>query len=138
MPPAYKIDVELGCIFVKWSGVVTAHDIIEFNREIEKDPGYRSGLNRLVDLRQSTFRMSAQDIKEVVGHVFKKRDTAEGPRKGAMVVGRDLEYGLLRMVNALTDQMQSEMRPFRRIEEAVVWLGLSETLGDPFETLELG
>lgn len=138
MRPAYTIDLEHDCIFIKWSGVITAHDAIAFNREIAQDPGYHSGLNRLIDLRQAKFRMSIRDIREMTMEVIEKRDAIEGHRKGAMLVGGNLEFGLLRIINAITDQTHSDVRPFRRLDEAVAWLGLSETLGDPFETMNQG
>ena len=138
MRPAYTIDLEHDCIFIKWSGVITAHDAIAFNREIAQDLDYHPGLNRLIDLRQAKFRMSIRDIREMTMEVIEKRDAIEGHRKGAMLVGGDLEYGLLRIINAITDQTYSDVRPFRRLDEAVAWLGLSETLGDPFETMNQG
>ena len=64
--PTYTIDLEHGCIFIKWSGVVKAHDIIAFNREIEQDPDYRSGLNRLADFRQSEVVTESHERPRVV------------------------------------------------------------------------
>ena len=88
MRPAYTIDLEHGCIFVKWSGVVTAHDIVAFNLELARDPEYRSGLNRLVDLRGVNFEASSDEIEGMATETIKSRDTIEGRRKGAMLVGR--------------------------------------------------
>ena len=133
MRPAYTIDHEHGCIFEKWSGVVAAHDIIAFNRELAQDPDHRLGLNRLIDMRGARLEALSNEIDEIATEAIKTRDAGEGHRKAAIPVARDLEYGLVRMLNAMSDLTQSEVRPFRRLDEAVAWLGLPETLGDPFE-----
>ncbi len=133
MRPAYTIDHEHDCIFEKWSGVVMAHEIIAFNRELAQDPDYRLGLNRLVDMRGVTIEAPSDEISEMATEAIKKRDASEGQRKGAILVDRDLEYGLVRMFDAMSDLTQSEVRPFRRLDEAMAWLGLPETVGDPFE-----
>lgn len=133
MRPAYRIDLEHGCIFVKWSGVVTAHDIVAFNLELARDPEYRSGLNRLVDLRGANFEASSDEIEEMATETIKSRDTIEGRRKGAMLVGRDFDFGLMRIFDVKSDLTQTKVRPFRDRDEAAAWLGLPETLGDPFE-----
>ena len=133
MRPVYTIDLEHSCIFIKWSGAVTAQDIIAFNRELAQDSDYRSGLNRLVDLRRTKIEATSDGFKEMVREVISDRDASEGDRKGAMLIGRDFEYGLMRMVGTMTDQTHSVVRPFRRLDEAMAWLGLPETLGHPFE-----
>ena len=138
MRPTYTIDLEHGCIFIKWSGNVTAHDAIAFNLELVQDPDYRSELNRLIDLRGASVEASADEIEDLARVATVKVDAAEGHRKMAALVGHDLEYGLVRMLHSMADQTRADMRPFRRLDEALVWLGLSETLGDPFETMHQG
>ncbi len=133
MRPAYTIDLKHGCIFEKWSGVFTVQDAIAFNREIVQDPNYRLGLNRFIDMRVANLEAPSDEIRKIAGDAISKRDAIEGHRKGAVLVDRNLEYGLMRMLGAMIDQTQSEVRPFRRLDEAMAWLGLPETLGDPFE-----
>ena len=117
---------------------MTTHDIIAINREIAQDPSYHSELNRLVDLRRANFKMSSHEMREVAREVAEKLGAKEGHRKAAMLVAGDHEYGLLRVLNAMTDQTHSDIRPFRRLDEAVSWLDLSEELGDPFDTMAQG
>ncbi len=67
MRPAYTIDLEHGCIFLKWSGVMTAHGVIDFNRDLVQDPDYRLGLNRLIDLRRADFGATSGEVEEMGG-----------------------------------------------------------------------
>ena len=138
MRPTYTIDLALGCIFIKWSGAVTLHKFITFNGVLAQDPNYRVGLNRLIDMRGAKIEASSDEVGKAAWEVVKKRDAIEGHRKFAALVGGDLEYGIARMFDMMTDQTRSEVRPFRRLDDAVAWLGLSETLGDPFETMNRG
>ncbi len=39
------------------------------------------------------------------------------------------------MLGTMTDQARTMVRPFRKLDEAMAWLGLPETLGDPFEKI---
>lgn len=135
MRPAYTIDLEHGCIFIKWSGVVTAYDFINFNRELVQDPDYRSGLDRLVDLRRMKGEATFDEIDEMATEMIEKRDSIEGHRKVAVLVGREVHYGFARMYDAMSDQTSTTVSPFRKLDEAVAWLGLPETLGDPFEMM---
>ena len=114
---------------------MTAHDVIDFNQDLVQDPDYRLGLNRLIDLRRANFGPTSVEIEEMGSKMFNMRDADEGPRKWALVVGSDVEYGYLRMLDIKTDQARTTVHPFRKLDEAVAWLGLSETLGDPFETM---
>lgn len=138
MRPPYTIDLENNCIFIKWSRVASTHDFIAFNRELVRDPDYRSGLNRLVDVRGLEVEASFDEIDEMARENINKRNASEGQRKVAVLVGSDLGYGLTRMLDTMADQTHTVVRPFRRLGEAVAWLGLPETLGDPFETMISG
>ena len=133
MRSAYTIDLEHDCIFIKWSEVVSAHDFIAFNRVLVQDPNYRSGLKRLVDVRGLEVEVSFDEIDEMVRENINKRDASEGHRKVAILVSSDLGYGLTRILGTMADQTRTVVRPFRNLDEAVSWLGLPETLGDPFE-----
>ena len=133
MGPEYTIDLEQGCIFIKWSGVITLHKFITFNQVLVQDPNYRLGLNRLIDQRGVKIEVSADEVGAAGWEVIKKRDATEGHRKLAVLVGADHVYGIVRMFDMMGGQTRSDVRPFRRLDEAVAWLGLSETLGDPFE-----
>ncbi len=133
MRSAYTIDLEHGCIFIKWSEVVSAHDFIAFNRVLVQDPNYRSGLKRLVDVRGLEVEVSFDEIDEMVRENINKRDASEGHRKVAILVSSDLGYGLTRMLGSMAEHTRTVARPFRNLAEAVAWLGLPETLGDPFE-----
>ncbi len=135
MRPAYTIDLENSCIFIKWSGVVGAHDFIAFNRGLVQDSDYRSGLNRLVDVRGLEVEASFDEIDEMARENINKRDASEGHRKVAVLVSSDLGYGLTRMLGSMADQTRTVAKPFRRLDKAAAWLGLPETIGDPFEEL---
>ena len=135
MLPAYTIDLEHGCIFIKWIGDVVAGDFLAFRKKIRQDPAYRLGLNRLVDVRRANYKLSWDEIRTLITRDVEGLDTIEGHRKFAMLVGGDREFGDIRIFNAMADQTDTDIRPFRQLGEAVVWLGLPETLGDPFEQI---
>ena len=87
----------------------------------------------MIDQRGAKVEVSSNQVGVAGWEVVKERDATEGHRKFAVLVGADDVYGIVRMFDMMTGQTRSDVRPFRRLDEAVAWLGLSETLGDPFE-----
>jgi hypothetical protein len=111
--------------------------MVAFHKELVQDPDYRSGLNKLTDMRQANIDSQSNEIEEIVSDIA-NRSGDEGDRKVAFLVGRNNEFGLARMIDMMTDQTQTALRPFWRLDDALAWLGLPETLGDPFETMDQG
>jgi len=135
MGPAYAIDLELGCIFIKWSGGITAQAVIAFNRDIPQDPNYRPGLDRLVDFRQAKYETRSSEIKGMTAKIIDERDAVEGDRKFALLAQGDFDFTLFQIIGSMTNHTGTDARPFQDMQEAMAWLQLPAGLGDPFANL---
>lgn len=80
--------------------------------------------NLLWDLRNANLQqISSKDLEEFV-HYVKLHSEARTGGKTAFVVSRDLEFGLLRMVDAYSEfaKIPFNLMTFRSMDEATQWL----------------
>ena len=84
--------------------------------------------NALWDFRKASLaRVSAKEIKAIFDYIKQHVEKRVGG-KTAILVSKDLEYGMSRMVQAFTKlkDIPIEIEIFRSIEEAIQWLGKEE------------
>ena len=65
--------------------------------------------------------ITREDMERLYGFLAANASKRDGGRT-AFVAQNDLEFGLSRMAEMLTDSLPYERRTFRSIEEAIAWL----------------
>lgn len=121
MPATYRIDSDRGVVITTLQGRVTDRDLADHQRQVRADPAFHPGLDQLVDGRAITeVRVTSGGVRAVaVSDYF-----AEGTRR-ALVMDSDVAYGMARMFEMLRASGPEEVRVFRTIGEAQVWLALT-------------
>ncbi|TDJ34423.1 MAG: hypothetical protein E2O61_10675 [Gammaproteobacteria bacterium] len=117
MPYSYKI--EDGIVFTKVTGEVTVEEQNEFSRTWLADPDLPSPLlvcRESVDLDSLT----AEVIKDSAKFAS-TLDIPDGSRL-AIVVDADVTYGLSRVYEARTAELDFDIGIFRDCDEAIKWL----------------
>jgi hypothetical protein len=112
-------------VCVRTNGVATLEDFRAWLKEWVSDARIRPGLRVLMDHRQLDMsKVTVEDIERRAEIV-----ATEAPRfRGAhiaLVVERDIDYGILRMLGAVFEgrpEFRSVVRVLRSIEEARFWL----------------
>ncbi|MBN2391004.1 MAG: hypothetical protein JXR84_09780 [Anaerolineae bacterium] len=128
----YQIDPEMGVIYVNLAGTVHDLDFVTAVDEALHDPGYRAGINSLIDFRAvERFDVSNQTIRRAVGMVSDQLDDYNQPWKAAIVAPANLVYGLSRMYQLLREGSMEEVGVFRDAESAREWLGLPKEDAGP-------
>lgn len=74
----------------------------------------------LWDLRDAELNWSADDIKQFSEWVRRNRQPGEG--KTAVVVSRDLHFGLARMYEVFSSDLPVEFVVFRDLDAAAAWV----------------
>ena len=115
----FVIDTESGILRESFVGVLDLNTLTEANAEIIADSRFKKGLNFLTDLREATVDVG---FEEMFIHVSKLPDL--GIKKQAFIVCSNLEYGMTRMFEMLTENkgVYEKMHIFREIEEGLEWL----------------
>ena len=124
MPISYRIDVERNLVLTTGSGTLTDNDIIQFKARLLQDPDFKPGMKELSDIRgidqlditpsgvQAMVQQDARHSAEVASH------------KLALVVSKEVAYGMARMYQTLTQSNIETVGVFRDIDEARAWLQL--------------
>ena len=129
MPVAYEIHAGLGLVVFRFWGRVHPKEATEQALRSADDPGFRPKHGHLVDLSpQCDLDFDFGSMMHMVYRLepFYARCNAEA--RMALYAPRDLAFGVSRMYQSLTsDRAGPEVGVFRDREEALAFLGLSET-----------
>jgi hypothetical protein len=104
-------------------GMLNVNELTRQLREIYSSPEYDPDMNVIWDLRKADF--SAIEASEVTSFMeFVSKHWGQGGKsKGALVVSRDLDYGMSRMYEMLMEgATTSTITVFKNIDEAKKWL----------------
>jgi hypothetical protein len=86
-------------------------------------------LRVLWDLRLARFEFSAVEVRALAE--FARQNSPYPDLRMAFVVARDLEFGLVRIFEALRETARARVAVFREKDEALAWLGGQEKAGNP-------
>lgn len=118
MSISYKITDQL--LIIETADNFKASDLNNTFDRIFADPRFKSGLKILVHDLDSKFIPSTQDIEtgtKRMESIMKKFDA-----KMAIVVSSEVNYGMGRMFEALSDSRNMKVKVFRDVENAGEWL----------------
>lgn len=123
VPIETNIDAETGLRTHVLIGEVSLEELEDALGEVYGRPDFLPDADTLCDLREADLgQFSRTVVKGVVDYVAKHRGAKPGART-AVVVGRDLDFGLARMYEQmLVASTDVEVVVFRDIEEARTWL----------------
>jgi hypothetical protein len=123
MPISYWIDSNVGIVFTTATGVLTDEELLAHKRKLTADPGFKRGMVEVSDVREVT----QLDVTPEGVRSFVHQDQLDAERlrdyKLAIVVSRDVVFGMARMYQTLTEENVPNVGVFRNLEEAKVWLG---------------
>lgn len=118
MKATFDIFKKEGVLIISITGDPT---ISEIKREIDQtrdESGYSSP-SRLWDFRQASFDFPAEELEEIASHA----SSADlNPARLAMLVSKDLSYGVSRMYEAYRKSSLTDVKVFRDEAEAIKWL----------------
>ena len=105
------------------TGALTFDELIGSLKNLYSDPDFDPGMNSLWDLREADVSsFETPDIQNLRNYVGKHWGT-EGKSKSAIVVSRDLDFGLSRMYEFyLQSKTSSEVPVFREYDEGLKWV----------------
>ncbi len=123
MPIETSIDSRTGLRTHVVTGSFTLDELENELRDAYRRPDYRPEANSLCDLREAgAAAFTDEEIQSVVDTVLEHRGAPPGVRT-ALVVARDLSFGLARMfAHQLEAKSHSNVMVFRDMDEAMAWL----------------
>ena len=124
MPMSYRIDRAAGIIRISGDGTLTDEDMIACIAALREDGDLRPGMPTLSDMRDvSSLEISPAGIVQML-RVMDRTSGRRGDAKAAIVVSRDLAFGMGRMLASIGEAKHAtpRFRVFRDLEAALTWI----------------
>jgi hypothetical protein len=128
MPITSKVDKKMNLTTFTLTGELTLDEILGALKSFWK--GRELTLNTLWDTRNAIVtHLKSSEMGKIAEFIGQNRNRFEERknRKAAIVASTDLQYGLSRILGTVYERedVPIKLRPFRKMEEAVQWLGQS-------------
>ena len=105
------------------AGPINGKDILKQLSDLLIDPDFRASMDILWDFRAVTTRIvDAQEVKDLVNFIRTNQSKRGSNYRVALVVSRDMDYGLARMYEAYSQDLPVQIRIFDELEQAELWL----------------
>lgn len=116
-----RIDLDRKIAVIAPEGEMTVGEIKAVIKELFAHPDRSKDMYELWDFRGASLSgITAEGLESVA--IFIKRHTGLLAKRTAFVVGRDMEYGVLRMWESYAAAVPQERRIFRNPASALEWL----------------
>jgi hypothetical protein len=97
-------------------------EILAHVRALIADPRFARNFHQLLDMRDVTnLQFTASSVREMV----RLNPFGAGARRAA-VVTNDIVFGMARMYQILADESPDELQIFRKMDDALQWLGIAD------------
>lgn len=119
---------KVGLVHVCAEGILKASDIDGYYAQLKAVEGISTCNKALVDLMHSSVNIKQVPIRNIkaLGLMFQNAPVLPPEAKMAVTVQSALAYGFVRLfMGSRGDGLI--IRPFRKMDEALVWLGISES-----------
>ncbi|MBW1813454.1 MAG: hypothetical protein JRJ39_07210 [Deltaproteobacteria bacterium] len=124
MPVDVSIDKKSDLVLRVVQGLVSTDELLKSLEDVLNHPDYHPGMKSLTDLREATPFTNTGDVEQIANLLQKRKDRfKEG--KAAVVVSKEVSYGMIRMLQAYAADSPFEIEVFYDIEEAKKWLGVN-------------
>ena len=122
MPITYRIFAAEAFVLSTALGNLSDAELLGHQLELMGDSKFDPGYPQLDDLRGADMdNVTAACIQTLARTQVASKRCA----RRALLVGSDVAYGLARMLQALREGNQPEIRVFRDVDQALGWLGVS-------------
>jgi hypothetical protein len=124
MSITFRIDKASGTILTTIEGQPSVDELVDGLKSIMSHPDFGPGLNGIADLRKSEMKTFSADVQKIADLLIEYRGKI-GQSKTAVVVSKDVTFGMARVFQVFAEQAPVEIEIFRSMEEALRWLGTS-------------
>ncbi|MEM9060466.1 MAG: hypothetical protein AAGD13_08370 [Pseudomonadota bacterium] len=112
----------MNLVFMRTSGRVDLHGLMETQRFLAEETLLKSSLDVLIDAREIDFSIRAEQVISA-GRALRASRASHDVKRLAIVVKDDLAFGITRMFMVFR-QIGNEYSVHRTIPLAIEWLGL--------------
>ncbi len=119
-------DETLDCLEIKVVGSVGYEGIFALRDKLINHERFRHNINQLFDCSAGELSLNTEDLKRIAHDYMGVADQLGHNRKLALVVSRDLDFGMMRQYEAFFYSGPGvAIKAFRLLAEAKEWLKIS-------------
>lgn len=119
MPFTFEIDAEHRLVLAVVVGAAPLSVIRAYRNELRASPAFDPTFNQLVDVRRGTLLPAYADVRAMAAE-----DPFTSGVLRAILVPDEVHYGITRAYGGILDSAEL-LHPFRTVEEAAAFLGVS-------------
>jgi len=124
MTVEFRVDKKNNLLVRKIGGEVSVAEVMEDLQNALRHPDYKVGMKSLTDLRDYVPTITSSEIREIADYLLADAEARKG-MSAAIVVSQKVSYGLMRMLQELSENPEFSISVFYDIDEAKQWLGVS-------------
>lgn len=116
-------DKDIDSIVIKVTGMANYDDVSALGEQILNIPNFRININQLFDCSEGELDLSFDDIKRIASDFNKIAGHLGYSRKLALVVSRDVDFGMMRQYEVFFNAGPDvSLRSYRSLLDAKEWL----------------
>ena len=128
-------DPGLDAMVLKAFGKVTYQDIAHHAQELLSHPSFTVNISQLFDCTEGKLSLTAEELQQLAVDFTRLSLQMGFNRRLAIVLSRDVDYGITRQYEALFQpDPRVEIRAFRSLENAHQWLRQRAGDSEPSES----
>ncbi len=127
MPIDLYYDSKINSMFMKATGRIVYDDLPVLAEQLVNHVNFRKNINQLFDVTEGELDLSNEELKQVSNDFQNISELLGMERRLAIVVSRDLDFGMMRMYEVFFDAGPGvEILVLRSLEKAFKWLKRDE------------
>lgn len=134
MPFRMQVASNPDILLVKWWGRFSSAENTKYQKKLASLSGEDWQLPRFHDAREVSMDVEIQELHAAAQKDEPQDVEAENRIKSAILVSSDLDFGMMKILAAIYNHPELDIRIFRDMDEACQWLGLPSS-GDPFKVM---
>jgi len=128
---SHRIHPTLRIVVSRWTGGASDAELLDQYRTLYEDPDWQPGFAEIADLREADMSgVSSKGLAALAKMVEDYVKEAATEFKTAVIVARDVNYGLARVYESYSAQSPETVRVFRDPAEALSWVDAPSDLLD--------
>ena len=125
----FMVNEEHRFALATWAGSLSDADVLAAYERLYGDERWQPGFDEIVDLRHAELsRITAEGLRALDTLVRDKTGDYCESFKTAVVAPDDLEFGLARMYELLSEESPESVMVFRELDQALAWIGVDASL----------
>lgn len=115
----YTLDVDVEHRFARltWNAPISERALLALWKGLAADERGVAAFDTLIDLRAVAVRLTFEEVRRLADAARR-----QPPSRRAIVTGADADFGLMRMLELMSEPGARQHAVFRSIDEACAWL----------------